>query len=86
MVSYYPKRTYFVACCGDKVLFLGTDLAMVMERFKDGRASVLHRISAKSYKEAAMCIAESHCLIVNNEVQENFKLLRGYKPDIGDSQ
>ena len=78
--KYVVRTVYYVVVSQGKVAFLGSDFETVMERVKEGTVTeCVHRISAVSYREAAYAIAESHYLLISEEVQENFKLLRGYK-------
>lgn len=73
------NKTYYIAVTEDKVRFLGTDVTTIYERAKNEGIETLHRISACSYRDAALWAAESFQLRICEEVQETIKLLHGFR-------
>lgn len=78
MAKYRPMRIFYVGVFENKVIFAGDSYPKICERMSEERTDGLYRQMAKNYKDAVMAIAESHQFIVNQEVQDTFKLLRGY--------
>ena len=77
--KYNCNKIYYVAVYEDKVMFLGTNVTVIYERAKSEGIETLHRISACSYRDAALWAAESFQLRLCDEVQETIKLLRGFR-------
>lgn len=78
MAKYKPMKIYFVAVGKNKVQFLGTDFATICGRSIHESIEGMYKQFAKNYKDAAYIVAETYGLQLSEEVQENFKLLRGY--------